>query len=201
MSFLSKWSARLDASVRERFWAKVQKTDGCWLWTASRNTRGYGRASIGRGRHTFAHRLAFALANGDFDNRLDVCHRCDNPQCVRPDHLFLGTRADNMADAKAKGRLWIGPRVDACHRGHAYSPENTAIDPKTGKRRCRACHALTGKAYSVAHPVSSEKAREYNRVGYARHAEQRRAAAREYYARNREARVEYARSRRAKEAA
>lgn len=201
MSFRKKWAASLDKRFGERFWSHVRKTDGCWLWTGSRNTRGYGHASVGNGRQTYAHRVAFALTNGDFDNALDVCHRCDNPQCVNPAHLFIGTRADNMADAKAKGRMWSGPRVDVCHRGHPYSAENTAFDPKTGARRCRACHAITGRAYKAANPTPPALMREYNKRDYERHAERRRAAARDYYARNREARLDYARCRRAKEAA
>jgi hypothetical protein len=86
-----------------RFWAKVNKTDDCWLWTAA-TVAGYGAIGL-RGKHIKAHRYSWELANGPIPDGLHVLHRCDNPPCVRPDHLFLGTHADNMADMSAKGRV------------------------------------------------------------------------------------------------
>jgi hypothetical protein len=95
--------------VAERFWAKVEKTEGgCWLWTASRHPKGYGLLSFGN-RPARAHRVAWQLTNGDIPPGLFVCHRCDNPPCCNPEHLFLGTNTDNMRDASQKGRLSGGP--------------------------------------------------------------------------------------------
>src|SRR5262245_50376469 len=94
----------------DRFWAKVNKTDGCWLWTAQVNNKGYGRfyyypktETHRRSWGIYAHRLSWMLANGEIPEGMNVLHRCDTPACVNPEHLFLGTQADNMHDCKIKG--------------------------------------------------------------------------------------------------
>jgi hypothetical protein len=90
----------------ERFWPKVTKTAGCWIWTAARNRKGYGL--FGKGRtvdgHCHAHRAAWIITYGPIPDGLLVLHRCDNPPCVRPDHLFLGTDLDNAHDRDTKKR-------------------------------------------------------------------------------------------------
>ena len=88
--------------LEERFWEKVDKSDGCWLWKASLRN-GYGDIWI-NGHHVAAHRVAWELINGAIPEGVEVLHKCDNPPCVRPDHLFLGTVADNVRDSKNKGR-------------------------------------------------------------------------------------------------
>ena len=91
----------------DRFWSKVNKDapGGCWEWTAG-NVAGYGlfwgRKPRGMAR---AHRLSWEAVNGPIPTGLDVCHHCDNPPRINPGHLFLGTRHDNMEDARIKGRL------------------------------------------------------------------------------------------------
>jgi hypothetical protein len=90
-------------STSAQFWAKVRKTRGCWLWIGTTTADGYGRCGFGRGRR-MAHRFSWELRNGPIKDGLLVLHRCDNPPCVRPSHLFLGTDADNSDDMIRKGR-------------------------------------------------------------------------------------------------
>lgn len=89
----------------EDFWARVQRgnPDSCWPWLGPKMKSGYGQATISR-RHTTAHRLAFELTNGAIPEGLNVLHRCDNRICCNPNHHFLGTQKDNIADMWAKGR-------------------------------------------------------------------------------------------------
>lgn len=92
--------------IAVRFWAKVQKSEGCWLWLGSRDHHGYGQIARGgrHGGHTKAHRLAYQLQVGAIPPGMHVLHRCDNPACVRADHLFLGDHTANMRDMWGKGR-------------------------------------------------------------------------------------------------
>lgn len=93
----------------ERFWSKVDTTtpSGCWEWTAYRNPKGYGRFQTGTAEGPrFAHRLSFEAAKGRIPAGKMVLHKCDNPRCVNPDHLWLGDNKANMADCKKKGRYY-----------------------------------------------------------------------------------------------
>lgn len=94
-------------SVEERFWSYVEKGPGCWRWLAKTDRDGYGRFWV-LPKTVRSHRFAWELENGPIPHGLAICHRCDNPTCVRPDHLFLGTNLDNVRDCVRKGRRRYG---------------------------------------------------------------------------------------------
>lgn len=94
------------ATLLTRFESKYEPVPfcGCWLWTASTNSKGYGTIAVAKNKTEMAHRVAYQLFVGEIPQGKTVLHRCDTPCCVNPDHLFLGTRADNSLDMNVKGR-------------------------------------------------------------------------------------------------
>jgi len=103
-------------SLEERFFEKVKKGDDCWEWKANKNNKGYGMLGGPRkpdrsGRLMLAHRVSYSLAYGEIPKGKWVLHRCVNPGCVNPEHLFLGNNVANVRDMHGKGRGWggIGP--------------------------------------------------------------------------------------------
>ncbi len=94
------------SDVFERFVKFTRYKDGCWIWTGAKRTSGYGVFKLD-GKAESAHRVSYKLFKGNIPEGIFVCHTCDNPMCVNPDHLFLGTASDNMMDAQNKGRLVI----------------------------------------------------------------------------------------------
>jgi hypothetical protein len=103
--------SHFDPVIHRAFWSKVALGDDreCWEWTRKK-ARGYGRFDV-RGWPVYAHRIAWVIAFGVIPDGLYVCHSCDNPPCVNPAHLFLGTAKDNMQDKVRKGRHRWGCRA------------------------------------------------------------------------------------------
>lgn len=123
------------------FWARVDQSSGptaCWPWLGSRTTGGYGQVYMDK-RVIKASRAAWVLARGPVRDGLHVLHYCDNPPCCNPNHLWLGTPADNAQDSVAKGRHYQQKKRH-CPAGHPYAGTNLRIETN-GYRRCRTCHA------------------------------------------------------------
>lgn len=132
---------RTRPTVEERFWAKVEKTDSCWLWIASRGFGGYGRFYPGRpAASRAAHRVSYEWAKGPIPDGLELDHLCRVRECVNPDHLEAVTHAENVRRARA------ATAKDYCYRGHEFTPENTLID-RDGWRRCRECRGIRQRAW------------------------------------------------------
>jgi hypothetical protein len=122
--------------VLDRFWEKVTKTGNCWVWTAYRNPAGYGNFNCAQGlpsKIVLAHRFAWAVHFGAIPEDLKVLHRCDNPACVRPDHLFVGTQQDNVADCVQKQRHAAVTAPDRLPKGedHHYAFNGKKITRET----------------------------------------------------------------------
>lgn len=128
--------------VLSNFYKKIIKADnGCWNWTGYKNEQGYGSFCTVLYNETLAHRVSYNLHNKfKLPKSLCVLHKCDNPSCVNPDHLFIGDRDLNNKDRAKKGRT-ITPNMNLthCKRGHHFDESNTIIR-KNGTRLCRKCH-------------------------------------------------------------
>jgi hypothetical protein len=156
------------SDLPDRFWAKVDKTDTCWLWTGFLNENGYGRLLGPAGTLGYAHRLAYADVNGDVPKGLildHVCHNADrgcpggsecmHRRCVRPDHLEAVTPMQNAH----RSHCTTATRTH-CAQGHPFSGANLFVDVR-GRRRCRTCHRLNNirqRVRRAVHPSAEDVA-------------------------------------------
>lgn len=138
-----------------RFEGFVDRSGECWRWTGSMFPIRPGKLSYGLFNRRYpvgpvtAHRASYAIANGEVPDGACVLHTCDNPRCVRPDHLYLGTPKDNSRDMRERGRFVgnRGPRK-TCRRGHPFVRGNVRLDAK-GYQRCRVCDDIAKTAQQV----------------------------------------------------
>ena len=162
----------------ELFYSKIiRASEGCWEWRGSCQQRGnkrkgggqrvgYGQFGIrysnrNKNKGTMsAHRLMWLLVNGEVDDSMVVCHHCDNPKCVKPEHLYLASQSQNMKDCVARGRHAMTQRTH-CPSGHEYTDKNTIrYTTKSGfnERKCRECH-------NASQRVSRSRKKELARQG------------------------------------
>ncbi len=160
--------AQSTAALDDRFWSKVDKSGSCWVWTGgSSRPGGYGSVyqrwdqAHRRPVMASAHRLSYADAYGPIPEGMDVCHRCDNPPCVRPSHLFVGTARDNGRDMARKGRAgyWSRPgdanpaarltwdAVRVMRARHAAGETITALGSAFGVHRTTASLVVRGRTW------------------------------------------------------
>lgn len=114
--------------LEPRFWANVQKGDGCWKWTGA-TRHAYGVICKTGRRQSYAHRVAWEIQRGPIPVGLCVLHRCDNPLCVRADHLFIGTQLENIADRSSKGRTAVLSREHYQRAGYIGGKRRWGRDP------------------------------------------------------------------------
>ena len=130
--------------LEQRLLRYVRKRAGCWEWTGAKDSGGYGQLRY-LGVNHLVHRVAWLVWRGPLKKGLDVCHSCDNPVCVNPAHLWVGTAKDNIRDSVAKKRNYHAAKTH-CPHGHEYAGDNLRVGTQGGgrwrKRVCRECERI-----------------------------------------------------------
>ena len=153
----------------KRFWTKVNKTETCWNWTAYCNVAGYG-TFLYNGKARTAHRIAWLLATGKDPGNLLVLHKCDNRKCVNPEHLYIGTAADNVRDSINRRRIKVGEahyaaKLSVASIEWAVKEYNSGRDQKSIAKELNVSpsalyNALKGKTWKhvgINSPITKEK--------------------------------------------
>lgn len=147
-----------------RFLQKVHKTDGCWLWIGALNSRGYGCFAF-NGKTIMAHRFSYLHFKGAIPRGMYICHTCDVPACVNPEHLWPGTAVDNSKDMFSKNRQGQSSRRQThCRNGHEFALVGVYVSINKGKEKrwCHECKKAKDKR-RLADPAEREKRRKYQR--------------------------------------
>ena len=132
-------------TVIEKFWSKVNKTDGCWLWIGCTSKQGYGQFSVCRSKLVVAHRFSFELANGSIDRSLVIDHVCRVRNCVNPAHLRQVTHVQNVLE-NSLSLPALNLLKTHCKRGHEFTEANTYPVPGGG-RNCRTCRNIASQRF------------------------------------------------------
>jgi len=125
-----------------RFWAKVNKEadNGCWEWTAATSNKGYGQFGVNKIAKS-THRISYIIHKGEIPGGLMICHTCNNPPCINPNHVYAGTSSDNMKQSVREMRHFEQSKTH-CKNGHEFNQENTFLRDRKGRgitRVCRSC--------------------------------------------------------------
>jgi len=156
--FCSRSCART-RPAEERFWKRVNKDGECWEWTAAKSRDGYGNFCLKKPKTMLAHRVSYLWAYGELPANREVCHTCDNPSCVNPNHLFLATHLENMRDCVNKGRM---NRISRKGENNAYNKYSTdtilRIRELAGTMTLKAIAATVGVSQSLVWQVVNRHA-------------------------------------------
>lgn len=129
-------------SYEDRFFQKIEKTKTCWFWKGALNSKGYGSFAVER-KSKLAHRYSYELHKGEIPKGMLICHSCDIPKCVNPDHLWAGTASDNAKDMFNKNRNgYTNRKRTHCRNGHLFTEKTTYINERKDGRIdkiCRIC--------------------------------------------------------------